>query len=295
MVEFVNRLITGVVSLAVMAAVAGALARVPRRADLVWLALGLVAGVIAQILLGAALVLADLDPGFTIGHFLLSAVLVANAVVLAHRAGIEPAPSGTPSPSPSPPAPSASSAPGAPAGSEGPTAPTARSGTTAPRAARRLSAALVVVGAAVLVTGTVVTGAGPHGGDERAARLNLDVADVARTHSLVVWAFLALVVALAAVLGRPRAEAAGADPAALRATVRLLLLSVAQGGVGYLQYLLDVPPLLVGVHVLGATLVWAATVHLAIVVRDGGPARRAGRPVAGTGASRGEVPVLSGR
>ena len=89
MVEFVNRLITGVVSVAVIAAVAGAVARVPRRADLVWLALGLVAGVVAQILLGAALVLADLDPRFTIGHFLLSAVLVANAVVLAHRAGLE--------------------------------------------------------------------------------------------------------------------------------------------------------------------------------------------------------------
>src|SRR5215218_7363732 len=160
MIEFVNRLITGVVSLAVIAAVAGALARVPRRADLVWLALGLVAGVVAQVLLGAALVLADLDPRFTIGHFLLSAVLVGNAVVLVHRAGSDLAAGLAPL--------------------EGATA-------AAPVAARRVATALVAMGAAVLVSGTVVTGAGPHGGDDRAARLNLDVADVARIHSLLVW------------------------------------------------------------------------------------------------------------
>jgi cytochrome c oxidase assembly protein subunit 15 len=267
MIEFVNRLITGVVSVAVIAAVAGALARVPRRADLIWLAAGLVVGVVAQILLGAALVLTDLDPRFTIGHFLLSAVLVGNAVVLVHRAGREPGPA-------------AAGSRGSAAGGADPLmAP-------APVAARRLAAALAVLGAAVLVTGTVVTGAGPHGGDDRAARLNLDVADVARTHSLVVWTFLALAVALALVLART--DAGGHR---LRVVRRLLALTVAQGALGYLQYVLAVPPLLVGLHVLGATLVWAATVQASLVILGPGVAVAQHRIDAER--RRGEVPVLS--
>src|SRR5262249_43673381 len=62
MVEFVNRVITGVVSVAVILAVLGSLARVPRRRDLVWLSVSLVVGVIAQIVLGGITVLTDLNP-----------------------------------------------------------------------------------------------------------------------------------------------------------------------------------------------------------------------------------------
>src|SRR4051812_28831288 len=62
MIEFVNRIITGLVSLAVIAAVLGSLFRAPRRRDLIWLSLGLVAGVIGQIVLGGITVLVDLHP-----------------------------------------------------------------------------------------------------------------------------------------------------------------------------------------------------------------------------------------
>ena len=77
MVEFVNRLITGLVSVAVIVAVLGSLVRVPRRRDLTWLSSGLVAGVLAQIVLGGLVVLFDLTPVLVLGHFLLSMVLVA--------------------------------------------------------------------------------------------------------------------------------------------------------------------------------------------------------------------------
>ena len=87
MVEFVNRLITGVVSAAIVVAVLGSQWRVPRRADLVWLSWGLVAGVVGQIVLGMFTVRFDLAPPFVMGHFLLSLVLVTNAVALHHRAG----------------------------------------------------------------------------------------------------------------------------------------------------------------------------------------------------------------
>ncbi len=82
LVEFVNRLFTGVVAVAVIAAVLGSWWRRPRRTDLVWLSLGLVVGVLAQVGLGALLVLSELDPRFTMGHFLLSMVLLWNAAVL---------------------------------------------------------------------------------------------------------------------------------------------------------------------------------------------------------------------
>ena len=86
-IEFVNRMITGLVSVAVAAAVLGARRRQPYRRDLVLLAWGLVAGVVAQIVLGGITVLLELTPPAVMGHFLLSMALVADAVVLHHRAG----------------------------------------------------------------------------------------------------------------------------------------------------------------------------------------------------------------
>ena len=86
-VEFGNRLVTGLVSGAVVLAVLGSLVRTPRRPDLVAWSWGLVAGVVAQILLGGIVVLSHLNPWLVLGHFALSMVLVWNAVVLYHRAG----------------------------------------------------------------------------------------------------------------------------------------------------------------------------------------------------------------
>jgi cytochrome c oxidase assembly protein subunit 15 len=68
-VEQVNRLFTGVVAVAVIGAVLGSVVRVPRRRDLTRLSLGLVAGVIAQIVLGGITVLTDLHPVSVMGHF----------------------------------------------------------------------------------------------------------------------------------------------------------------------------------------------------------------------------------
>src|SRR4029077_20691590 len=87
-IESLNRTITGIVSVAVIAAVLGSLVRRPRRRDLVWLSIGLVAGLIGQIVLGVLVVLFDLAPPLVMGHFTLSMLLVLDAVVLHHRAGL---------------------------------------------------------------------------------------------------------------------------------------------------------------------------------------------------------------
>ena len=252
MVEFVNRTITGLVSVAVMLAVLGSAFRRPRRRDLVWLSVGLVAGVIGQIVLGGLTVLYELKPQFVMAHFLLSMVLLANAVVLHHRAGQEGdggrGPAGDPEPAPGPPAPLA-----------------------VDRELRLLGRIMVAAAVLVLFLGTVVTSAGPHGGDPEAERLSFFVPDVARLHGIAVMLFLA--VTLVVVL---RVAKGGGSPTAMRRGEVLLAVLVAQAGVGYLQYFTGVPALLVGVHIAGATAVWLATLRFHLVLA--GSSGAAGEP-----------------
>ena len=241
-IEFVNRMVTGLVSVAVIIAVLGALVRTPRRRDLTWLSVGLVLGVIAQALLGALVVEKLLDPPFVMGHFLLSAVLLANALVLVWRAGI---------------------------------ADGARAPVVVTAVVHRIAIAVVLLASAVLVTGTVVTGAGPHSGDAgnsakvslRATRLDLSIPSVARVHGITVMVFLATVLLLLTVLVRTRASQL------LYRRVGLLLgLLVAQAGVGYLQYFNGLPAFLVGIHVAGATAVFSAAVGVLLGCRTPDPA-----------------------
>jgi cytochrome c oxidase assembly protein subunit 15 len=120
----------------------------------------------------------------------------------------------------------------------------------------------VLVGLATLVlfTGTVVTGAGPHSGGGKhddVARLDIKLEDAARVHSGFVWIFLVAVLVMVLWLRRDRAPRGMHQ----RITVLLVLL-VAQGAIGYIQYFNDIPAFLVGVHVAGATAVWTASVML---------------------------------
>lgn len=230
LVEFVNRLFTGVVAIAVIAAVLGSWRRRPRRTDLIVLSLGLVAGVLAQVGLGALLVLSELDPRFTMGHFLLSMVLLWNAAVLDIRARSDIEPAGRPR--------------GSPLGER-------PDGTT-----RLMQWAVLVVGGALLVTGTLVTGAGPHAGDSRAERLPLLVREVARVHSIVALALLGMVVWT---WWRLRAGSSGGHVR----MGRIAMLLVVQGAIGYTQYFTGVPVLLVGIHVALASITWIEIVKAA--------------------------------
>ena len=229
-VEFGNRLVTALVSIAVAAAVLGSWWRVPRRRDLVWLSWGLVAGVAAQIVIGAVTVLTHLSPQVVIAHFLVSMVLVANAVVLHHRAA----------------------QPDVRSGNRRRSWPTGWTG--------RLLAAVVVLTGVVVVTGTIVTAAGPHGGDTDVERLGVDISEVARIHGASVVLLVASLLCFLALYGRWT----GRDRTR-RAAELLGLVLVAQATVGYVQYFNGVPALLVAIHVTGATLAWAAAVQLALV------------------------------
>jgi cytochrome c oxidase assembly protein subunit 15 len=252
-IEQVNRLFTGFVSIAVIAAVLGSLARLPRRRDLTVLSLGLVAGVLAQIVLGGITVLVDLHPVAVQGHMLLSLILVANAVVLVHRAS-EPDDGQAVRP-------------------------------VSPEISRH-TITIAVLTAVALVTGTVVTGAGPHAGDEEARRFGVDIADAARLHGTTVVIAVVAMVALALRLRwRPTERAELAEWISA-----WILVAFLQGAIGYIQYFNGVPELLVGMHVFGATVLWAITV--AMVMRTL-PIRRVAPVRAGAAVAAATVPIAS--
>jgi cytochrome c oxidase assembly protein subunit 15 len=226
MIEFINRMVTGLVSVMVIVAVLAALLRQPRRRDLTRLALGLVLGVIGQIVLGGLVVLFHLYPPLVMGHFVLSMVLVGNAVVLHHRAGMPEDAVAVP-----------------------------QTGTDL----RRMSTGLVAWSAVVLFLGTVVTGAGPHAGSHEGQfveRLPFEVRDVAQLHGIAVMILLAFTLVT---LWRARQERAPAE--VQRHGSALLVVMALQGLVGYTQYFSDVPATLVAVHIAGATALWVAVLR----------------------------------
>jgi cytochrome c oxidase assembly protein subunit 15 len=229
-VEFVNRMFTGAVSIAVIVCVLGSLLRDPRRRDLIWLSVGLVAGVFAQAVLGGLVVIFDVRPEFVMAHFLLSLVLLTDAVVLYKRAGES----------------------------------HSKAELQVKPGVQTLGRALLAVAAIVVVTGTIVTSTGPHGGDKHAKRFDLNLEWVARIHGTTVMLFLALILVTLAVLRRTRAP----EPVQARLGA-VLLVACAQAAIGYIQYFNGTPALLVGFHVAGATALWAAVLwyYLGLFVR----------------------------
>lgn len=236
-IEFGNRLISLVVTLATVAVLVGAYRRRPRRADLITLAWLLVAGTVGQIVLGGITVLLDLHPVAVSGHFLLSMGLLFVSHRLWRRADPDPLPGPRP---------------------------------VADGLTRRLLRAQLPLASAVLLTGTLVTGSGPHGGDSRADRLGFGLTTITRVHTATVWVLVACVVGMAIGMYRSGSTAGvdrRRDPWPI---VRLMLVAlVVQGTIGYTQFALGVPAGLVEAHVAGATTVWLLSVALHLRAFDG--------------------------
>ena len=127
---------------------------------------------------------------------------------------------------------------------------------------RVLAWVLVALGAVVLALGTVVTGTGPHGGDAETPRYGFSLERVAQLHADAVILFVALTVAAWLALRLTDGPAA-----ARRSIVVVLVVSSAQGAVGYVQYFTGVPWLLVAVHVAGACAVWVAVLRFPYSLR----------------------------
>jgi heme a synthase len=221
-VEFGNRLVTVVLTVVVAAAFVGSIFRTPRRRDLIWLSGGLVAGVLAQAVLGGIVVYTKLNPYLVMVHFYVTMLLVVDAVVLVHRS-------------------TRTYGPGS-------------GRLLVPRPLLRLAYGLLAVLALVIAAGTATTGAGPHAGENSgqqvAKRIPIALRDMAELHSslaiLLVGITIGLVVAL---------HVADVPERVRRSGRILLIVMVAQAAVGYTQYFTHLPALLVEVHLAGATAV----------------------------------------
>jgi len=227
-VEFTNRMLTFVLTVAAIAVVVVVFRSVRR--DLRKLAVLSFLGIPAQALLGGVTVLTGLNPWTVAAHFLLSMVLVAVATTLWLRSR-EP----------------------------GVGQPLLR------RPFVLLVTGIAAVTAVVLALGTIVTGSGPHSGDPKAGRTGFDPELVSQLHADVVFLLVgltaALLVALYAIDSPGRVRRAARD---------LLIVQLAQGLVGYVQYFTNLPIVLVLVHMAGAVLITAFTARLIWSVR--GPA-----------------------
>jgi heme a synthase len=232
LVEFGNRLVTVVLTIGVAAAFLGSIFRAPRRRDLVWLSGGLVAGVLAQAVLGGIVVYTKLNPYVVMVHFLATMLLLVDSVVLVHRSTRDYTPG------------------------------SAR--LLVPRALIRLYYGLLALLTLVLAAGTATTGAGPHAGDasgqQVAKRIPVALRDMAELHSslalLLVGVTIGLVVAVHV----------GDIPERVRRAARtLLVVMVAQAAVGYTQYFTHLPAPLVEVHILGATALVIGAVQTFLV------------------------------
>jgi cytochrome c oxidase assembly protein subunit 15 len=244
-IEFGNRLLA-VLMEAVGIALVLALRRVPHPRSWSRLALVQAAVVPLQAVIGGLLVLSGLNPYVLILHFLTSFPLVYAAAALLRRV---------------------LDATGAPRPVE--TGPL-------PRLLGQLSGLLVAASAGVLVLGTLVTGTGPHAGDPKVERLPFNPRDVTQLHADGVYLLVGLVLATVLVAW---------TSAHRRWALVLLGLVVAQGGIGYWQYFTGVPPLLVGLHVLGAALVFTTASWLQLTTRGSDaplPPRTAQPPLART-------------
>lgn len=219
-IEFGNRLI-GVALEVVGVLLVGAvfLLRPKAPTQWRWLALTQVLVVPAQAVIGGILVLTHLNPYVRILHFLVSFPIMLAAIVLTRHVYDGPRP---------------------------------RTSLVA-RPVRALTGGLLGTAAIVLVLGAVVSGTGPHAGDPSAARLPFDPELTTQAHADAVYLLLGLTLAAAV------ATHAVPAPARVRQAMYWLLAGiVAQGVLGYVQYFTGAPPVLVGLHMLGASLVFLA-------------------------------------
>lgn len=218
-VEFGNRLLTFVLVAIAGLLLIAALGRRPRRRRLTVLAALMPAGIIAQALIGGLTVLTGLAWGSVSLHFMVSAVLVWLSTALVQATAED-------------------DVPGRP---------------LLPGALRGLIAVSSAVLAALLLAGTLVTASGPHAGDPDTPRLGIGVEATARLHTELLFGYLGLLVGLGFAL-----HAVAATPRVQRRFRVLVAVVLAQGALGGIQYALDVPELLVVLHVLGAGLTTAA-------------------------------------
>jgi len=224
-IEFGNRLLTFLLLLNALALMV-AIFRSGRR-ELGRLGSLQIVGILTQGALGGITVLTALNPATVAAHFLLSIILIAGALSLRQRAH-----------------------------GKSPTEVT-----VIPMVSRLIWLHLALT-SSVLIAGTIVTGSGPHAGDSVAERFNLESRTMAWIHADLVIALLGVSIALIIAI-RLGLTGQAREILARRAQI-FLIVALAQGGIGYIQYFTKLPEALVAAHVIGSLAVWLSAWNLFI-------------------------------
>ena len=219
-IEFGNRLIAWLILILALAALVYVVKRLRNRNDfkrLRLLAILQILGFLGQVVLGGITVLTKLNPISVSAHFVLTLPLIAGALALRHRVLDRPVLNIQP-------------------------------------ITRTVTKVIAVLTFVVLLFGVVVTGTGPHAGDADAKRYPFDFRTVSWLHADSVIVLICLTIALYLVV--KVSETSDVKKIFGRMILIFLAICLAQGAIGYLQYLTGLPEILVGAHLLGATLVW---------------------------------------
>jgi len=225
-IEYGNRLLTGFVGFAVIAASVLAWFRRPFRGHLALFGALLPLGVIGQAILGGLVVRYHLAPGLVMSHFILSMLLLDASFALAWCARYEP--------------------------------------WERRRSEDRLGVwavrALIPVGQLTILAGTIATAAGPHAGAHAGQLVHRFTFEgggtlewVVQRHAVIATVFGLAAIAVWLLLRRP-----GGDGRAIRPLTAVIALLALQGVVGGVQWWLKLPGELVWVHVALATVTWLA-------------------------------------
>ena len=228
-IEFGNRLLTFVLLICALIALIIAI-RVSKNAVLKSrvriLAALQVIGIFGQGILGGIAVLTDLNPIPVAGHFLLSIFLIAGAISLRYEI-------------------------------------VGFIRQKADGIVAILMPLLIWLTVLVLVAGTIVTGSGPHAGDENAKRFGFNPRIVSWLHADLVIALIVLTLVLWLI------TRVSQNKVIHKYLSVFLLICLAQGLIGYVQYFTGLPELIVAAHLLGATLVWTSAWSLIKVSQSG--------------------------
>lgn len=228
-IEFGNRLLTFVLLICALAVVTFSV-RVSKNAAnkerVRSLAALQILGILGQGMLGGVTVLTDLHPLTVAAHFLLSILLIAGAISLRYELIGAPVEKTT-------------------------------------GLISFLMPIFVWLTFLVLVAGTIVTGSGPHAGDEKAQRFDFDPQVVSWLHADLVIALIVLAVMLLLI-----AHQSGMSLLVRRIGI-FLLIAFSQGVIGYIQYFTGLPEALVAAHLIGSTLVWGSVWSIAKISNSG--------------------------
>jgi heme a synthase len=225
-IEYGNRLLTGFVGFAVIAASVLAWFRRPYRWHLALFGALLPLGVVGQAVLGALVVKYHLAPGLVMSHFILSMMLLDAAFALAWCSRYEP--------------------------------------WERRRSSDRLAVwavrALIPLGQLTILAGTIATASGPHAGAHEGQlvhRFDFEGTGtlewIVQRHAVIAAIYGVAAIAVWFLLRRP-----GGDGRALKPLSLVLGLLALQGAVGGLQWALELPAGIVWVHVAIATGNWLA-------------------------------------